>query len=299
MSRLSEHSTLDEVIQAIDSRLVHAFSEIPQPHQTESVACAWLKKTSLTGIWLHNSFDDVPSECRSARFMLLAAQKGCPALRDATPEQYDNYTELALASITANPIALSDLDPRFRNDRMVEHAQNSWPKNMFFVAYGNKWILKAMSDELLDRLARADSLFALIAPQDRLRDPLHSYMTLGDISKNMWACHIIRKNCHLPMLAAKVREGEWFDVGLTKMKKPDTLEHAVQELGDLWPNNDKGEIILMAYIMSHPIDEVVKAMTGTSLKKLLLEMYSQVELEPFLKEDVGLRGAMLEGALGL
>jgi hypothetical protein len=40
-------------------------------------------------------------------------------------------------------------------------------------------------------------------------------------------------------------------------------------------------------------------MASNRFKKLLLEMYSAEALEPFVKADTGLKGAMLEQAIGL
>lgn len=55
----------------------------------------------------------------------------------------------------------------------------------------------------------------------------------------------------------------------------------------------------MACVMREPIDQVVPLMASNRLKKLLLEMYSNEVLAPFMKADTGLRGAMLEQAMGL
>jgi hypothetical protein len=303
MSILTESSTIDEVILAIESGQVHDFLEIPQQYQSESLAFAWLDKARIGGIWLDNGVDNVPSEFRTPRFMLLAAEKGCPVLYQATPEKYQNYREIALASITKNISQLGYLDPCFREE-MLEHAQKVWPKHLFYMADMNEWFFESMSDDLLDKSVRGDSLLALIAPAHRLREPLHRYINLNDLSTRMGLCSFICRNSLLPMLATKVREGEWFDgyfedMPTKQIPRPDSLESGVMELGKRRPDDSEGETILMAYIMSHPIADVVPAMKDIRLKKFLLEMYSKVELEPFMKEDVGLRGAMLEGALGL
>jgi hypothetical protein len=59
------------------------------------------------------------------------------------------------------------------------------------------------------------------------------------------------------------------------------------------------EALGMVYAMTYPLDQVVTAMTGNRLKKLLLEMYTAGELRPYLMQDTELKGVILEAALGI
>jgi hypothetical protein len=299
VSDLPDICSVDDVFHDLQYSIIHTFLEIPAQYQTVSMAASWIEKTRLSGVWLHSAFEEVPAEFWSGDFMLVAAQKGCPVLKVAAPEQFPNYREIAIASLTVNGCHLVDVDPRFRDDQMFVHVQQTWPEHMFVIARTCDWLIGAVSDELLDRSARSDPLFALIAPHERLSEPLHRYVTLSDLTNRMWAFHILRENGHLPMLAAKVSEGEWFETKFTTMKKPDSLEDAVVELDRLKSLDGGLEVIFMVYIMTYPIDKVVPAMKGIRLKKLLLEMYSAEALAPFLKTDVELKGAMLESAIGL
>jgi hypothetical protein len=299
MSQLTDSSTREEVIQAIESGDIHCYLEIPAHHQTESMAFTWLQKTRLTSIWLQKSFEAVPSKFRTTQFMLLAIELGCWVLKVATPEQYANYREIAFASIKEDGAELEDLDPRFRDEQMIAYAQKCWPTLMYIYAKRCGWLMDTMSDELLEKTARHDTLFALMAPPLRLREPLHRYITLRTLSKRMWDHCINPENGHLSMLADKVRNGEWFDGGYMKLDKPDSLTEAICGLANVRPDAEVHSIVLMVYIMSYPIDEVVPAMQENRLKKRLLEMYPLEALQPFMKTDAGLRGAMLERALGL
>lgn len=292
---LDESCTLDEVHEAISYGDIEKLAEIPKHHQTEQVVFDWLE--GLNWIEFDIQFDDLPLELRTLKIMTLAAKRNYPVLKHATPEQYAQYRSLAFSAIGRDPMAIVDLDPRFRDLQMIEYLQSCWPGSMNLVAQSCDWFFDLISDDLLNKSAVDSYLFALIAPQERLREPLYRYMDLTALSTQKEHTKIIRDCGRLDSLAEQVRRGEWFRNH--DQARPKSLDEAVRKLKGEVPLDLHGETILLAYVMTHPIENVVPAMEGSRLKKLLIEMYPREALEPFVKIDVGLRGAMLEGALGL
>jgi hypothetical protein len=285
-----------EVITAINSGLIRHFTDVPVPCRTEEVALAWIRRMNLTGECIQRSYDAVPVESRTSEFMMLAARHGCAVLKDVTPGQFPEYRELARMAVSSNIFALKDVDPRFCDEAMLKFTQGVFPEDIHKIARSCDWIWGVMPDKLLNKIALHDSLFAFDIPHDRMSKPLHRYIDLSHLSWRPGKTNIIRTMGRLDVLAAQVREGEWFE---HKLEKPSSLEQAVIGLGKGLKVDSDHEASLLAYVMSHPIADVVPAMKGNRMKKLLLEMYPAEALEPFLKNDVGLRGAMLEGEMGL
>lgn len=306
-SALSGSLTVCEVVAAIKSGRVLQFADIPQHHMCERTAIAWLDMAYELSLGVEASFGEVPLECRTTTFMMLAAKMGCSVLAETTPEQCSNYRGLAETSISAKYSALYDVDERFRDQKMVNYAFACWPRDVYAIAQLSPWVIEIMSDDLLNKSAHQDPLFALAVPPERLQEPLCRYMSLHIISDRMGKYRPIREMGRLDLLAIRVGEGEWFYNYLSGSKfsqhssvlRPDSLEHAVEVLDGLSSRKHDEETIYMSYIMSFPIEQVVPAMKGSRLKALLLEMYSKEALAPFLKIDVGLKGVMLEDALGL
>jgi hypothetical protein len=298
---LSDSSSASEVIAAIRSGQVLRFSDIPEHLMSGEAASDWLALCFQSKRSAEASFAEVPVSCRTPMFMALAAKMRCPVLKDLLPEQYVNYRGLAERAISATYSAISDLDERFRDQQMVDFIVECWPNYMHTIAKRYDWVLKVMPDDLLNKCAYLDPMFALRAPHDRLREPLFRYMSLALISKNIVKYREIRDTGRIELLAAKVSEGEWFHNYKQHggMRRPGSLAEAVNDLDSSRFRLYDEETMLMAYIMSYPIEQVVPAMKSHRLKKLLFEMYSQEALEPFLKTDFGLKGVMLEMAMGL
>jgi hypothetical protein len=297
---LSDSLTLSEVVAAIKAGRVLHFAEIPAHHMCERTAIAWLDMAYELSMGVEASFGEVPLECRTATFMMLAAKMGCSVLAETTPEQCSNYRGLAETSISAKYSALYDLDCHFRDQKMVEFVFACWPRDVCAIAQMCPWVIEFISDDLLNKYAHQDPLFALAVPPERLQEPLCRYMSLHIISDKMPRYRPIREMGRLDLLAIRVGEGDWFyNYRANSVPRPASLDQAVAVLGELSSRKRDEETMYMSYIMSFPIEQVVPAMKGSRLKALLLEMYSMEALAPFLKGDVGLRGVMLERALGL
>jgi hypothetical protein len=297
---LTESSTRDEVFVVIDNGDLELFSDIPARWQTSEVAIYAIKNAPLDTVSQRNLlYTQVPAHCRTDEFLMAAAQSGCFVLKDTKPHQTPIYRELAKKCITLSRYALDHLDPRFRDDEMLEFISSCFPNDMSMLCTHYDWLIEAMSDDLFERCCRASFFFALDAPDHRIKGNLSRYLQLDKLSGHEIV--FIRQSGGLDLLALKLKEGPWpFPPSGEYMMpvEPESMEKLLERLERSDPDTPY-ETIYMACMMREPIDQVVPLMASNRLKKLLLEMYSAEALAPFVKTDTGLRGAMLEQAMGL
>jgi hypothetical protein len=287
-------------MQEIQKGCVMHFSEIPGRHQNEATALAWLEVKRKSGeSYLKPFYDEIPTSCRTSKFMCLAALYRCDVLKDATPDQYADYREIARVAIVHDWLAIKDLDPSFRDPEMIEHLLCCWHLRVDAMVRSCPWLLDLIPEDTVKVYASNNPLFALEA-ESRLREPLTTYLSLNFFSSNGSALKAFRDRKRLDLLACKIRDGDWFrGKEYFVWVRPSSLKQAIDALNSWSTPSLEYETQHLCYIMSYPIEEVVPAMKGSYLKKLLLEMYPAAALAPFLEIDRDLRGAMLEGALGL
>jgi hypothetical protein len=104
---------------------------------------------------------------------------------------------------------------------------------------------------------------------------------------------------HFQTLAQVIKEGDWPD---HFPDKPSGLKASIDTMMEQQVHSFA--IVYRAYVMSHPISEVVAHMTNTQYSAELLNMNSKEELAPFLKhgplaKDREFKGRLLENELGL
>jgi hypothetical protein len=251
MSRLSESSTRDAVIQAIDDGLeASGLANIP--------------------------------ECSHATKM--AAEMA-------------NNRKLACISVSRPTFDLNDLDPAFRDEQMMEFIFSQHPKRMRRFASRLDWFLDLMSDDLLDRCCQVDFMMALDAPASRIGVDIGRFLDMKKLDDH----HIctIRERGRLDLISEKLEKKPWpFHKSSEIPKDPRTIANLLTLLQHCDPGS-ASEAVYMACMMREPIDQVVPLMASNGLVKLLFEMYPSEALVPFVKSNRGLRGAMLEEAIGL
>jgi hypothetical protein len=100
----------------------------------------------------------------------------------------------------------------------------------------------------------------------------------------------------MDLIAEKIKFNGWLDS--ENYPEPSSLGEAIDYLLEQRPAFSP-EALYMGYVMLYPIDDVVPAMKGNRLAKLLLEMYPAEALKPYMKRNNALRGVILEDAMGL
>lgn len=297
MSKLTESSTRDDVLEAIYDGGVICFADIPVSYKTLEMAVFWIEnapaETPLDRDFLYST---VPQSFRSDEFLLAAVKQGCFVLKDTKPEQTGIYREIACIAIQNSRYALNSLDPTFHDEEMLEFVFSLYPNRMHEWSRRVDGLVDIMSDDLIHRCCQAHFLFALDAPAHRMKWDIGRYLEM----KLITAFEINRMRCKrlTNLISVKLRDEPWPFSESDMATDPGSLMETQMCLEMCNPGCAR-ETIYMACMMREPIEKVVPAMNSNRLKKLLFEMYSQGELAPYLQDDNLLRGAYLEDAFGL
>lgn len=266
------------------------FADIPEQFMDEDIVCDWLH---YAGSPIEKYYAQVPQKWRSDGFLQFAAFNGCNVLKDTSPDQTLCYRALVARCAVNDCWSLRDVHPEFRDDEILKAVSKRLKSHEFLNLIKEiDWIGPAMSDALLRECCSDDFEFALDAPPGLLGHDIVEYLDLR------WpkVFRTIRDRGRFDLLSEKFSKDGW--PGNYNLLEPSTLSQAIEELRYTSRINYP-ETMYMAYIMRFPLDEVVPAMSGSRLKKLLLEMYPKEALTPYLKHDKGLKGIFLEDALGI
>lgn len=285
-----------EVHEAIVLGVFKRFADIPEQFLDDDLVCDWVH---FSGSPIERYYAQVPQQWRSDEFLKFAAHSGCNVLKDTSPKQTHCYRALVNLCMANDCWDLRDVHPDFsdneiklRDDDLLKIAVKRLGAVDFLKLIKDiDWIGQAMSDELIEQCCRDDFSFAIDAPPGLLRKDVHEYINFRS--------HKVFKTIHdrgrFDLLSLKLAEG-WPEN--TNLLSPTSLPQAIDELRHTSRVNSAATLY-MGYIMRFPIEDVVPAMSGSRLKKLLLEMYSKEALAPFMKQDNGLKGVLLDDALGL
>lgn len=279
-----------EVHEAIIRGGFERFADIPEQFLDEDIVCDWLH---YAGSPIEKYYAQVPQKWRSDGFLQFAAFNGCNVLKDTSPDQTLCYRALVGRCVANDCWSLSNVHPEFRDDEILKAVSKRLKGADFLMLIKEiDWIGPAMSDDLVRECCSEDFEFALGAPPGLLRQDIIEYLDL----KWPKVLRTIRDHGRLDLLSIKLAKDGWPENH--NLLSPTSLPQAIDELRHTSRINYP-ETLYMAYIMRFPIEDVVSAMSGSRLKKLLLEMYPKEALTPFLKQDNGLKGIFLEDAMGL
>jgi hypothetical protein len=297
MSRpLPESTTLEQVYDLIRAGSVEQFSDIPEQHQFGAVAKEWFNKMySLNPGRGEAYYAQIPKNCRDDAFMQFA-RYFVNVLKDTAPHECLDYVKTVRDVILTNYPALNDVHPDFRNP-VLDMVHESYPEKLHVVLKGVEWVDEVMSDDRFEKFCSSDLKYALEAPPHLHKKDISQYLDL----RFPWIARRCRDYGRLDLLASRFAAGDWITANIFSdipPKKPSSFNETLDQIKQA----DSGgidESVYMAFLMTFPIDQVVAAMTGIRLKKLLIEMYSKEALRPYLSDDNQLKGALLEDAIGL
>lgn len=300
MSKLTEYSKSYQVKDALNSGEVRCFTDLPECFQTPEMAIRYLQHfTKYTDVNSEFQYKTVPINCRTDDFLMTAATMGCRVLKDISPEDTGKYRELAVAAIGASRLSLKDVSSRFRDEEMLEFILKRFSGEIHSLMGRVDWLVDAMTDDQFDRCCQDDFMVALDAPAHRIKGDICRYLHLGKLTGH--EITYIRLRGRLDVMSMKLKEDKWpFPLsGSTMMlSEPESMEVLLAMLEKSDPGTSY-ETVYMACMMREPIDQVVPVMRGNRLKKLLLEMYPEEALRPYLMDDNQLKGAFLDDAMGL
>jgi hypothetical protein len=288
MSSKQLFSSKNEVYEAIFRHDIEHFSELPEEFLDADMAFQWLKGAG-DPVAVH--YAKIPQQWRSDEILEFAAGEGVNVLKDISPEQTKRYSVLAnLCSIHDYRILL-DVHPQFRNDKaLIKNVCSRYRSTLAQLVNEIDWFGPAIPDDLFVERCQNDLKFALDVQPHLLRQDIIEYVNLLQPSKVL----ILRSLGRMDLIAEKIETDGWLD----NYPEPLSLEEAIGYLLETRPCFSP-EALYMGYVMLYPFEDVVKAMKGNRLAKLLLEMYSAEALKPYMNRDKALKGALLEDAMGL
>jgi hypothetical protein len=279
---------------AISNGLITHFNEIPQPLQSAVLALKWFNcmATAPSRQSIERLFCQVPAELFTQELLMAASDAGVNILGHIDLRKDNNYASVGLSCMRKNYKNLSSLDPHYR-DLAAQHLAWNSTNKVHLIAREFPWFRDHLAPGELTRCC-INMDFALDTP-DLPADRRRSILLNGEDYDR------IRAHGRLDLLADQIAEGEW-PQRLSKSElpgpRPTSLEEGMHWISQCRPDSN-GESLHMAYLMTHPMDQVVPLMRGRRLKKLLIEMYPPEALRPYLSRDNELKGAVLEDALGL
>jgi hypothetical protein len=291
-------TTLDRDVDGYGSLNIRRFCEFPEEQRTPENAKLWLlHKISRDSEPLNACYQEIPLELRSFGVMMAAAKNGLINILDGLDaNQTPGYVMLAEAVTRRNYKSITSVHPDYLCQVLPEYC---WThiSDVHKIAKEFDWFRGALERDVFDKCCMNID-FALDSPIEQVSDEILEEMMV----KNYSSYEVLRSRRLFGLMADRISiNGDWpeevSDLAFAGVK-PKSLEDGVNWIAHCTPGKDH-ETLYMAYVMTYPIEQVVPAMRGKRLKKLLLEMYSPKELKPFLKADRELSGLMLEDGLGL
>lgn len=288
MSSKQLFSSKNEVYWAIFRHDIKHFADLPEEFLDADMAFQWLK---CAGDPVAVHYAQIPQQWRSDEILEFAACEGVNVLKDISPEQTERYSGLANICSVHDYRILLDVHPQFRNDKdLIKNVCSRYRSNLAQLVNEIDWFGPAIPDDLFNERCQNDLAFALDVPPQLLRQDIIEYVNLYQPSKVL----ILRHSGRMDLIAEKIETDGW----LNNYPEPLSLEEGIEYLLETRPCFSP-ETLYMGYVMLYPFEDVVKAMKGNRLAKLLLEMYSAEALKPYMKRDKSLKGALLEDAMGL
>jgi hypothetical protein len=304
MSKLTELGSRKEVLAAIDSGGIKFFRDLPGQHKNADIALYWIKKCrahssevemQLSAIFLYR---DVPFNCMTDDFLRIAAECGCPVICSIKPDQTTIYRDLVYLCIESSHSWIKYVYPAYGDEELLEYIFSRYSSNCWIWAYDNNWVMEVMSDDLFDRCCQARFLFALEAPAHRIKGDIGRFLDVSECNPEV--IYRLRHKRRLDLITAKISTVDdlWPLLDAYRVITPRSVSDMLERLENAEPGSID-ETIYMSILLLERIEKVVEMMASSRLKRLLLEMYPFEALEPFVKSDIGLKGVMLEEAMGL
>lgn len=158
------------------------------------------------------------------------------------------------------------------------------------------WSRESMTPELITFACTQTVDYALKADKIVLSDDALAALATHQIN----GYNKIRDAGRFDLLVKPLSQGYWPKSNRVtgSLEKPAGLANSFRLL--LSARSEDEEALYMAYMMTYPIEKVMKVLSGPRGGRFLMEMYTSDELRPYLKEaSLLVRGKVLEAELGM
>lgn len=248
-------------------------------------------------------FHDIPDDMVTDLIRLTAAQfdKTGMIMQHMQPNVTPGYRDLAIASVMSDWRNLKDIDAHWVDRDFMFAVLDKAPSAIYAFFSHHSALAHATVDQ------SGLEQFLLIHPH--ARDLMVSAFVVGHLTTPLISDDFIQKSTMSlaglgsPMFKSPkqhlmiegIKAGGWPDTLLAD--KPTDLEHgvklAMKATSSLKLHWHK------AFIKTHDIKDVIKAMKTPAREEMLLSLYSRAELQPYMKRNQRVKGKWLEEEMGL
>ena len=276
------------------------FNDIPDKVKTKEGAYNWLFMKKH-GKQVRDYFLQIPVELVLDKTREVAVAECVQVLSDIDPKDTQDYLRLCMMGYERNHLAATYFHEDFRTAKTVEAMIAAGMPQTFARSHAeNSWMTRVMTPELVEKASMASLPFMMSLPDSQISDEaLRGHLDEGYIGYSY--LHDAGK---LKLAARYLKTGAWPNYNMlldeTQLIEPRDIGHAfdIASAWDEWSNPIERSLY-MAYVLSHPIGEVVPLLTDRKHIDVALELYTEAELWPYMKTNRHLKAAMLEGSLGL
>jgi hypothetical protein len=290
-------------LQAQEDALIESFSNAYRPDFADLPE--HLKTTRVAGEWFSFMGDiDYDSESKAWRQIPLhlvtddlrftAIDLEPEIFQYISPDDTDRYLDLFFKAHNRTFLATQYLHPNFRNTETVGVMMASGEFERSY--WDNRWIAEVMTADQVESASRMSAKIMVKLPVEQISAKALSI----HLTDSFWAYGLMRTEGKLRVAADFMRSDRWpesanpFESG---KREPESVAQAVDLLMDTTAHNTQA--VYMAHLMNQPFEDVMALMTTRQHIKLAIEMYTEAELRPLMKNNRLLKAALLEESLGL
>lgn len=278
------------------------FADVPD--KTPETALHWLMAIHATKAKpLQEQFEQIPVPLWTGKLLFFAVTYQPTVLSIIPPQHAPNYQSLCVLASRKDFLTAGMFHEDFRTpetiERMLDERINFHQSFQQF-----PWISAAMTPELMEKAASRWLALLLLLPAEKV-----SYATLrARFDSSLSAYRQARKAGRLDLPARMIRTGGWpniYDPDALKsvkdfrtvmlVEKPNSLRCGM----DLMLEGEDVCPVYMAFVMSHPLDDVIAHVNSRKYVPYIIEMYKEEELRPYINTNRLLKAGLLESALGL
>jgi hypothetical protein len=279
------------------------FTDIPQALRTPENVLNWLMAMHTTdkeGMSEH--YVQIPKDLLGEDLFKFAVQYDPEILGFIAPEQTSSYQDLCVSAFVGDFMAPAIFHEDFRTtetvERMIKMPTFAIKPAKFSKSFeAIPWVESVMTPELFESASKASFDFMKFRP---LSEASESALEMH-FGNGFEGYRQARKAGRLDLSAQFIRNGHWpkaYNDSNEEIEKPKTLNVAL-ELAVAYENWFGLCSIYLSFLKAHSIEEVIPLITTRKHVSLVIELFSEAELRPFMNTNRHLKAGLLESALGL
>jgi hypothetical protein len=287
----------DELISSFGDDYKPDFADIPEHLKTERVAYDWLEfragfdfEEKASNLWLQ-----IPHHLVTDRLRYYGISLDSEIIGHIQPSDTDHYLNLFINAHNEDHQSTKYLHSNFKTTSTID-AMMASPYQFERSYWSDSWIAKVMTADQRESAARVFSKIMVKLPVDQISTEALS----AHLADSFVVFGMLRKEGKLRAAACFLKSHPWPKTANPfehDEKEPKDALEAIEMIDKAQGENTKA--VYMAWLMNQPIEHVIGLMTSRQQIKLALEMYSENELRPLMKNNRLLKGALLEETLGL